>query len=280
MSGDSDWCGLPLADRKRRRAISVSIRLSNVSVRYQALQSRTKLPSLARREMVEVDALRDVSFELLNGDALGIVGHNGAGKSSLIKVISGAVVPSSGTIEVTAQPQRLNVSWALQPPLSGRRNIYLGLLAQGHTPAAARSLIPEVVDATGLGSSIDRPMNTFSSGMKARLGFAVATVQTPEILLLDEALAVGDKTFRARSLRRVNTIRRQAGTVVLATHNLAEIEETCNITLWLDQGQVVAIGHTEDVLSAYRRSGSMSLPENMARMERHKRQRIRRERDA
>jgi teichoic acid transport system ATP-binding protein len=257
---------------RRPKLQRATIRAEDVGVRYEVYQAGSGEGRFRRRSAIVVEALRGVSFELFDGDALGVVGNNGAGKSTLIQVLSGAVVPTSGSVGVSASPQRLSVSWALNPAMSGRRNAYLGLLAQGVEMAEARDLVDDVIAASYLGDAIERPMRTYSSGMRSRLGFAIATVKTPEILLLDEALSVGDKRFRARSLERVQAIRDDAGTVVIATHNLQEIEETCNKAMWLHDGQVIVVGEPEDVLGAYRRSGSLEHEANMERLERRKRQ--------
>ena len=161
---------------------------------------------------------------------------------------------SQGRVLVRGQAQLLAVNAALDPKLSGRRNIYLGGLAMGLTPAHIEERLAAVIDFAELESAIDRPMRTYSSGMKARLTFSIATMSNPPILLIDEALAVGDRQFRRKSLSRVRELRENASTVVMVTHNLNEIRATCPRSVWLSGGKVEMDGPTEAVIAAYESS--------------------------
>lgn len=236
---------------------SLAIVVRDVHVRYrvyvdQRLSARELFARRLRgRETVEVHALRGVSFDIHVGEAVGILGPNGSGKSTLLRTIAGLQSKDSGSVLVRSEPHLLGVSAALKPQLSGYRNVMLGGLAMGLTEDEVRDRLPEVELFSGLGDAIGRPMATYSSGMRARLAFSIATLTSPDILLLDEALAVGDRDFRARSLERVNQIREAAGAVVLVTHNLGEIRQTCSRALWLDDGEIVADGDAEDVIAQY-----------------------------
>ena len=152
---------------------------------------------------------------------------------------------------MTEQPVLLGVGAALKGELSGYRNIQLGGLAMGLSISQIRDLQEEVAEFTELGEALSRPLMTYSSGMKARLSFAIATLQQPDILLIDEALAVGDKHFRSKSLQRVREIQEAAGTIVMVTHNLDEIRNTCTRAIWMHEGTVVEDGEVEPVLAAY-----------------------------
>ena len=235
----------------------LAIVVRDVHVRYrvyadQRLSARELFARRFRgRETVEVHALRGVSFDIHVGEAVGIIGMNGSGKSTLLRTIAGLQSKDSGTVLVRSEPQLLGVSAALKPQLSGYRNVMLGGLAMGLTEREVRERLPEVERFAGLGDAMGRPMATYSSGMRARLAFSIATLTSPDILLLDEALAVGDRDFRARSLERVDQIRDSAGAVVLVTHNLGEIRQTCSRALWLDEGQIVEDGDAEDVIARY-----------------------------
>jgi teichoic acid transport system ATP-binding protein len=234
-----------------------AIVVRDVHVRYrvyvdQRLSARELLARRLRgRETVEVHALRGVSFDIHVGEAVGVLGANGSGKSTLLRTIAGLQSKDSGTVLVRSEPHLLGVSAALKPQLSGYRNVMLGGLAMGMTEDEVRDQIPEVERFSGLADAMSRPMATYSSGMRARLAFSIATLTSPDILLLDEALAVGDRDFRARSLERVNEIRDAAGAVVLVTHNLGEIRQTCSRAIWLEEGQIVADGDAEDVIEMY-----------------------------
>ena len=151
-------------------------------------------------------------------------------------------------------PTFLGVQAVLRNQLTGRRNIEIGLLAQGLDRAGVDDLLPAVVEFTGLGDAIDMRMETYSSGMRARLHFAVATATSPEILLIDEALAVGDRSFREKSAQRLDQHRADSGTVLLVSHNLSEIRRSCDRVIWLQDGLIVADGPTDEVLASYEAS--------------------------
>jgi teichoic acid transport system ATP-binding protein len=235
--------------------ISVSIR--SADVKYRVYQER----SYSMREMVSggfkksrstiVHAVNDVSFDVRIGEAVGIVGSNGSGKSTLLRAVAGLQALESGSIKVRGSAHLLSVSGALKPTLSGFRNVLLGGLAMGMSREEIDAQMDGIVEFSGLGEAMARPMKTYSSGMKARLSFSIATLRVPEILLIDEALAVGDKEFRAQSLQRVNEIRDQAGTILMVTHNLNEIRESCTRAVWLEKGVLVADGDVADVLGQY-----------------------------
>ena len=205
------------------------------------------------RPSIRVEALKGISLEISRGEIVGIVGSNGSGKSTLLGAIAGLRPPTSGEILVSAQPRLLAVGSALKGDLSGRRNIVIGALAMGLSLDVVYCELDAVIDFTDIGDAIDRPMRTYSSGMRARLAFAVATMRTPEILLMDEALAVGDHSFRHRSLERVRELQASAGTVLVVSHNLDEIRN-CNRAVWLQDGVICGDGDVEEVLAAYEAS--------------------------
>lgn len=206
-----------------------------------------------RRKYREVHAVQGVSFELYEGESFGIVGANGSGKSTLLSALTGLLPIESGTIEVRSRPTLLGVGAALRPQISGRRNIVLGCLAAGMKPDEVEARIDEIIEFSGLGEFIDMPMQAYSSGMKARLTFSIATARSPDILLIDEALAVGDERFKRRSLERVNAIRANAGAVVIVSHNANEIRSSCGRAIWMDRGVVQAAGDPDDVMDEYQK---------------------------
>ncbi|MEO1062033.1 MAG: ABC transporter ATP-binding protein [Actinomycetota bacterium] len=207
-----------------------------------------------RREHREIEAVRGVCFDIAVGETFGIIGSNGSGKSTLLSALTGLLPIDSGSIKVRSRPTLLGVNAALRPALSGRRNIMIAGLAMGMNRREVESRMAEIVSFAGLEEHIDLPLRAYSSGMRARLTFSIATVRTPEILLIDEALAVGDTQFRARSAERIDKIRADAGTVVLVSHDLSEIERSCDRSLWLDRGEAQMVGPTADVVAAYRSS--------------------------
>ncbi|WP_407701593.1 ABC transporter ATP-binding protein [Thermomonospora amylolytica] len=205
-----------------------------------------------RPQMKEVHAVKGVSFVAYRGDAIGVIGTNGSGKSTLLKAIAGLLPPHSGGVYTQGQPSLLGVNAALMRDLSGDRNIILGCLAMGLTPEETRAKYDEIVKFADLKPGfIHYPMSTYSSGMGARLRFAIAAARTHDILLIDEALATGDAKFKRRSKAKIEELRKDAGAVFLVAHNLDVVEETCNRVIWLDDGRIRMDGDTREVIAAY-----------------------------
>lgn len=201
-----------------------------------------------------VHALKGVSFTARENESIGVIGHNGSGKSTLMRAITGLTPPESGAVYAISRPNLLGVGAALLPELSGENNILLGGLALGFSKKEVAELRDQIVQFAELEDFIDLPMRTYSSGMQARLKFAIATSQQHEILIVDEALSVGDKGFRERSEARIRQIRHSAGTVFLVSHSMKSIRDTCNRTIWIHRGELRMDGPTEDVVSAYEAS--------------------------
>jgi teichoic acid transport system ATP-binding protein len=201
----------------------------------------------------EIHAVRGVDLVAQQGEAIGIVGHNGSGKSTLLQAIAGLLPPTRGEVYARSQPSLLGVSAALRPGVSGRRNIILGGLALGIPREEVEARLPEIVEFTGLEEFIDLPIRTYSSGMRARLHFAIATSVEPEILLIDEALSVGDEDFKKRSQKRIEELREKAGSVFLVSHSLSTIRETTTRCLWLHKGQLRLDGEPDEVVKRYRK---------------------------
>jgi len=235
----------------------VALRCAGAEVTYTIRSHRPLIRDLLRGHWPaaqKIHALRGVTFDVHVGESVGVVGPNGSGKTTMLQATTGLLPVSAGEIRVRSVPAFLGVQAVLRNQLTGRRNIEIGLLAQGLDWAAVEDLLPSVVEFTGLGDAIDMRMETYSSGMRARLHFAVATATSPEILLIDEALAVGDRAFREKSAQRLDEHRANAGTVLLVSHNLAEIRRSCERVIWLQAGLVMADGPTDEVLVAYEAS--------------------------
>jgi teichoic acid transport system ATP-binding protein len=198
-----------------------------------------------------VHAVRGVSFTAFRGEAIGLIGPNGSGKSTLLRAIAGLMAPSRGVVWTRGQASLLGVSAAMMPGMSGDQNIVLGCLAIGMTPAEIAEEYDSICDFAGIGDFVHLPMSTYSSGMGARLRFAIAAARVPDILLIDEALATGDAEFRRRSEKRILELRDEAGTVFLVSHALGIIRETCTRAIWLEDGKVVADGDANTVVDAY-----------------------------
>jgi teichoic acid transport system ATP-binding protein len=244
---------------------SATVAVQDVHVRYRVPSTdaaerrrsnrlvRAAKTVLGQQPMVLVRALSGISFVARSGEQIGLVGQNGSGKSTLLRIIAGLEKPARGQVLAESTPVLIGVNAALVPDLSGEQNVRLGCLAMGLTPEETERAIPEVVELAGLGKSIYLPMKTYSSGMGARLRFAIATAANPHIMLIDEALATGDAAFRERSEARMNRLRENAGTVFLVSHAAKTIEETCTRAIWLNHGRLVLDGAAEDVALRYRK---------------------------
>jgi teichoic acid transport system ATP-binding protein len=204
----------------------------------------------------EVHAVKNVTFTAYKGDAIGVIGRNGSGKSTLLRAIAGLLPPASGAIYTSGQPSLLGVNAAMMNDLTGDRNVVLGCLAMGMSPAEIASRYDEIVEFSGIGDFIDLPMSTYSSGMAARLKFAIASAKTHDILLVDEALATGDAEFRVRSEQKIKDLRSEAGTVFLVSHSLDVVLDTCNRAIWLDKGILRLDGDVREVVNAYTREAT------------------------
>jgi teichoic acid transport system ATP-binding protein len=208
-----------------------------------------------RRTSEEVVALNHVSFSVNRGEAFGVIGRNGAGKSTLLRCVAGTLRPNGGKAVVhgtTSTLLQLGVGFI--PELTGSRNVYLGGLAAGLRKRQIDEKFDEIVEYAELEDAIDRPMKTYSAGMFSRLAFSVAMHLDPEILLLDEILAVGDASFQQKSMRAMRELLDKAGTILFVSHSLGNVEEFCDRAIWLDRGEIAAMGNSSDVVEAYRQS--------------------------
>ncbi len=245
----------PSTDATPPRAPSVVV--DHVDVDYRIYtDSQPKLRKLfvgdtSQREFRTIHAVKDVSFVTYPGEAIGIVGHNGSGKSTLLRSLAGLLPPTNGRVYARSTPVLLGVAAALQADVSGRRNVVIGGTALGVPRAELEEKFDDIVAFAGVEDFIDLPLRAYSSGMKARLQFAIATAHTPEILMVDEALAVGDRKFRERSTTRIRGMMADAGTVFLVSHSMSSVREICTRVLWLDHGVLVADGDPDEVVDAY-----------------------------
>jgi teichoic acid transport system ATP-binding protein len=202
--------------------------------------------------VTEIPAVRGISFMARHGESIGIVGRNGSGKSTLLRAIGGLIPPTKGAVYVSGEPSLLGVNAVLMSELSGERNIMIGGLALGLTPAQVRERFADIVEFAGIGDFVHLPMKVYSSGMGARLRFAISSAATPDVLMIDEALATGDAEFRAKSKDRIDAIRQDAGTIFLVSHSLASVQGMCSRALWIDKGKLKMDGPAAEVCAVYR----------------------------
>ncbi|PTE09462.1 ABC transporter ATP-binding protein [Mesorhizobium helmanticense] len=235
----------------------VSIRVESLSLAYRVRQKLTlaardrRLPAGGRIEghgrSRHVTALDGVSFSLDAGDRLGLVGANGSGKTTLLKVLYGIYEPTNGTVAIDGRVDALfNINLGFRPEATGRRNIELRGLINGWHPDEIRARMDNIIEFSELGDFIDLPFKSYSQGMAARLAFSIATSFEPEILLMDEWIGAGDPSFQEKARRRMNEMTEKAGIMVLASHNHALLEKTCNKILELQQARLKVFCGTEE----------------------------------
>src|SRR6266567_2420431 len=234
----------------------IDLKLDHVSKKYNIPASsnspkRWYKRGFARRSS-EMWALRDISFEVKEGGALGIVGHNGAGKTTLLKILSGITTPTAGEITIHGRLVALvEVSSGFHPELTGIENIYLHGAMLGMRRSEIRRKLDSIVEFSGVGRYIEVPVKRYSSGMFVRLGFAIAAHLDPDILLLDEVLAVGDAAFQAKCLQRIAELRKDGRTMVFISHDLAAVYRLCDRALLLSHGSILSDGPPRQVIDEY-----------------------------
>ena len=200
----------------------------------------------------EFKALDHINLEIAKGEVVGFVGLNGAGKSTILKIISGVQKPTVGKITVQGKVSPLlELGAGFDNDLTGRENIYLNGLILGYNKKLINSKMEEIIDFAEIRDFIDTPVKNYSSGMRARLGFSIATVQTPQILIVDEVLSVGDGRFKKKSEERMIELIKSDATVLFVSHSLAQIRRLCTKVVWLEKGQIKMIGNTKEVCDAY-----------------------------
>ena len=235
------------------------IEVKNVSMSFRLSQDRIQsikeyLVTLAKGKLKykEFWALKNVSFTVRPGEVLGIIGRNEAGKSTILKVISGILKPTEGSVSVRGNiVPMLELGSGFDFDLTGRENIYLNGSILGYSSHFLDEKYDEIVSFSELGEFIEMPIRNYSSGMMMRLAFSIATVVNPEILIVDEILAVGDEAFQRKSRQRMLELMGGGTTVLFVSHSLDQIREMCDRVLWLDHGQIKMLGETKEVCDAY-----------------------------
>ncbi len=235
------------------------IRLENVSVHYRAAQEH--IPSFKEYAIrwlkgeiryERFTALRNINLEVHPGEIVGIIGPNGAGKSTLLKVVARVLYPSEGRVRIRGRVSPLlELGAGFDPELTGRENVYLNSAILGFSRKDIDRRFDRIVEFAGLQEFIDAPLRTYSTGMGARLGFAVATDVRPEILIVDEILGVGDAEFQTKSFERIQSFQAQGTTILLVSHSVGRVQEMCSRVVWLEHGRIVMEGSAESVVAHY-----------------------------
>ena len=238
------------------------IEVNNVSIKFkmtkeQIFSLKEYFIKFIKRqlEFEEFNALTDISFSVNKGDILGVIGYNGAGKSTMLKVISGIMKPTNGSIKVDGVISPLiELGSGFDMELTARENIFLNGYILGYSKKFIKEHFNEIVEFSELSEFLDVPVKNFSSGMVARLGFAIATIVKPEILIVDEILSVGDFKFQEKSEKKIKETLLSGTTVILVSHDIAQIEEICTKVLWLEHGRVKGYGNTKEICEEYKNS--------------------------
>lgn len=239
---------------------NVVINLKNVSLLFRL--NKEKIDSLKeyflnflkrKLDVKEFFAVNNVSFEVKKGESIGIIGMNGSGKSTLLKIIAGILKPSQGTVEVNGQiSPMIELGAGFDHELTARENIYLNGILIGFTKKEIDKYFNLIVDFAEIREFLDVPLKNFSSGMLSRLGFAISTVRKPDILIIDEVLAVGDLKFQEKSSKRIKELLEGDTTLLLVSHSLNDIEKFCDKVIWLEKGKIKMMGNTKRVCEEYK----------------------------
>lgn len=237
----------------------IVVDIDHVTVRFNLSSQKVDnlkeyLVKMMKRELrfQEFLALEDVSFQIRRGESWGLLGANGSGKSTMLKAISGILKPYKGKITVNGSIAPLiELGAGFDPELTARENIFLNGCVLGHTEKFMKEHFDEIVAFAEIDKFLDSPLKNFSSGMKARLGFSVATVVKPEILIVDEVLSVGDIKFRQKCMQRMQEMLSGGTTLIYVSHNMDEVRRLCDHAVWLDKGHVRMIGDTKEISDAY-----------------------------
>ncbi|WP_175615277.1 ATP-binding cassette domain-containing protein [Piscibacillus sp. B03] len=243
---------LPKIEKKKRRSLQLT-----------KTETEVKDRTVVKAENVGVSfnlnngekhwALRHLDFEIKEGEIVGIIGHNGAGKSTLCKALTNILRPDEGELEVNGQTSTLlGYGTGFNPQLTGRDNVYLNAMLLGISKKKVHDQFDQIVEFSGIGKAIDRPIKNYSSGMKARLGFSIAATLKPDIFIIDEALSTGDVEFKEKASERIQDMMEQAKSVIIVSHSMTFVEKICTRGIWIEQGQIRMDGKAEDVVKAYR----------------------------
>lgn len=235
------------------------IEVRNVTMQYRMANDRISnlkeylIKRMKRHlEVAYFTALDDVSFSVKQGEVLGLIGHNGAGKSTILKIISGIVKPTQGSVHIRGNiVPMLELGSGFDFDMTGRENIFLNGAILGYSEEFLKEKYDEIVEFSEIGQFIDLPLRNYSSGMIARLGFSIATVVEPEVLIVDEVLAVGDANFQEKSKKRMMELMGGGTTVLFVSHGLDQVREICDHVVWMDHGRVKMYGETKEVCDAY-----------------------------
>lgn len=236
--------------------MSVAIEVKNVTIKYKLFSQLSVRSFFSRREKSYFTAVKDLSFTVDEGEIIGIIGKNGSGKSTLLRAIAGIFSPDEGMIDTHGRNvSLLSLGVGFQPRLTGRENILLNSMLLGFSEEKINEKMDEIIEFADIGEFIDRPINTYSSGMQSKLAFSITSVLEPDIMLIDEVLSVGDAQFQKKSFAKMKEIISDSRrTVLIVSHSEQTIKSLCSKVLWIDGGKMKMFGEAEEVLNEYKKT--------------------------
>lgn len=248
-------------DRVTKAFRKQTIRRGHTTIKSELVRWIRGTPD--KRPELKTQVIRDLSLTVPQGATVGVVGRNGSGKSTLLKLITGIYSPDSGEVRVNGRISALlDLGAGFHPDFSGRENILINAMMLGMTRSEAKARTPQIIEFSELGDFIDEPVRTYSSGMYMRLAFSVATHVDPELLIVDEILAVGDEHFSRKSMAKMNEFKRAGKTILIVTHDLSTVERWCDLAAWVDGGRIRELGRPVEVVQQYRRAVELSEAQN------------------